>query len=195
MTEDDPYTYPGSSVLRNKLGIVGAARLAYFERRLVTERMSAGIPIGRFDLNHLRAIHRHLFQDIYEWAGELRIVELSKGGHQFQFRRYIDTGMADVYRRLEKADFLRGLNGIDFAHAAGSIMGDVNYVHPFREGNGRTQLCYLKQLAEQAGHPLDLTGFSPKRWVEASRAAHHGDYKPMSDEIGRGLIARHRDRN
>lgn len=66
-------------------------------------------------------------------------------------------------------------------------MGDVNYVHPFREGNGRAQLFYLEQLAEQAGHRLDLSQIDPDRWIAASQAAHGGDYKPMGDEIGRVL--------
>jgi cell filamentation protein len=105
------------------------------------------VPSGAFDLAHLRAIHRHLFQDIYEWAGELRTVEINKGGHQFQFRRYIETGMADVHRRLVQGSFLRDLSVPEFAQQAAVIVGDVNYVHPFREGNGRTHAQYLKQLA------------------------------------------------
>ncbi len=152
MTDDDPCTYPDSSVLRNRLGITDAAQLAYSERELVTQRATEGIPEGRFELAHLRAIHRHLFQDVYDWAGEVRTVEIAKGGHQFQFRRFIDAGMADVHRRLQGANLLRGSSRAAFAAAAGAIMGDVNYVHPFREGNGRAQLCYLERLAAQAGH-------------------------------------------
>jgi cell filamentation protein len=187
VSDDDPYTYPGSTVLRNKFGIVDSAQLDQLERRLVAQRSAAGVPTGKFDLAHLRAIHRHLFQDIYAWAGKIRTVEIAKDGHQFQFRRFISTGMADVHRRLVLARFLRGLTPADFADAAGTIVGDVNYVHPFREGNGRTQLLYLEQLAEQAGHKLDLRLLDPVRWLAASRAAHGGDYAPMSIEIARAL--------
>jgi cell filamentation protein len=74
-----------------------------------------------------------------------------------------------------------------FAAAAGGIKGDVNYVHPFREGNGRTQVYYLEQLAEQAGHRLDLSQLDPDRWIAASRAAHNDDYTPMGDEVERVL--------
>ncbi|HLY54493.1 MAG TPA: Fic family protein [Stellaceae bacterium] len=192
MSDEDPYLYPGSSVLRNKLGITDAKQLDYAERELVVQRSRQGIPRGGFDLAHLRAIHRHLFQDVYEWAGELRTVELTKGGHRFQFRRYIETGMADVHRRLVKAQLLHGLSHTDFAEAAGQIIGDVNYVHPFREGNGRTQLHYLKQLTEQAGHALDLTRLDAERWIAASRAAHHGNYEPMIKEIDHGVTERSR---
>jgi cell filamentation protein len=140
-----------------------------------------------FDLAHLRAIHRHLFQDVYDWAGEIRTVEIFKGGNQFQFRQYIPTGMADVHRRLTRAGFLKGLPANDFAREAGAIMGDVNYVHPFREGNGRTQAQYLKQLATQAGHPLDLRRIDSMMWVEASKASHAADYALMSEVILRAL--------
>jgi cell filamentation protein len=92
----DPYHYPGTKVLRNRLGIIEARKLDRLERRMVGDRIAEGAPVGSFDLSHLRAIHRHLFQDIYDWAGELRTVEISKGGSQFQFRQYIPTGMADV---------------------------------------------------------------------------------------------------
>ena len=185
MTEDTLYLYPGSAVLRNKLGITDKERLDRIERLFVVERAAEGIPTGRFDLAHLRAIHRHLFQDVYEWAGELRKVEIAKDGHQFQFRQYLETGMADIARRLEKAKFLTGLSRADFAAKAGEIMGDVNYVHPFREGNGRTQLYFLEQLARQAGHPIDLRRLDRQRWIAAARAAHMGDYKLMGDEIVR----------
>jgi len=187
VTSGDPYLYPGTAILRNKLGIIDAARLDMAERCLVVERITEGVPNGRFDLAHLRTIHRHLFQDLYDWAGELRTVEIAKGGNQFQFRRFIETGMADINRRLEKARFLRGLSPAAFAEAAGTILGDVNYVHPFREGNGRTQLFYLEQLAAKAGHPIDLRRIDPKRWNEASWTAHGGDYTPMGEEIRRVL--------
>jgi fido (protein-threonine AMPylation protein) len=87
----DPYLIPGIKVLRNRLGMSDARRFDRIERRLVADRIAEGAPIGTFDLTHLRAIHRHLFQDVYDWAGELRTVEINKGGRQFQFRRYIQT--------------------------------------------------------------------------------------------------------
>ena len=170
MTDADPYLYPGLSVLRNRLDIRDTVLLEKIERNIAIQRTREGIPQGRFGLAHLQAIHHHLFQDLYDWAGQIRTVEIAKGGSQFQFRRFIETGMRDVHRRLQTQNMLKGLSHPDFATAAGQIMGDVNYVHPFREGNGRTQLLYLEQLAEQAGHPMDLTRLDPDRWIAASRA-------------------------
>jgi cell filamentation protein len=184
----DPYLIPGTKVLRNRLGISDARRFDRIERRLVADRIAEGTPIGAFDLTYLRAIHRHLFQDVYDWAGELRTVEINKGGHQFQFRRYIQTGMHDVHRRLVQSKFLKGLSADDFAQQAGVIVGDVNYIHPFREGNGRTQAQYLKQLAAQAGHDLDLRLIDSALWIEASKSSHGADYELMGRVIRQAIV-------
>lgn len=192
----DPYVYPGTSVLRNKLGLTDAPTLDYHEREITTARARTGVPTGAFDLKHLQAIHGHLFQDVYDWAGKIRTVEISKGGSQFQFRQYIETGMADVHRRIVGAGYFKGTSPQAFAAEAGKIMGDVNYVHPFRDGNGRTQLLYLQQLASRAGHRLDLRRLERDSWMAASRSAHDADYRPMAAAIGQSLVEdRPRDRD
>lgn len=192
---DHTYCYPPDyTVLKNKLGIRDARVLAITEREHVAQRIAEGVPEGQFDLRHLQAIHKQLFQDVYEWAGELRTVEISKGGHQFQIRRYIVTGMEDIHRRLVSRNYLRGLSREDFAQEAGQIMGDVNYVHPFREGNGRAQLQYLGQLAQQAGHELKLRQIGKAAWIEASRQAHQANYVPMAKVIESGLLNAQRGR-
>jgi cell filamentation protein len=190
----DPYVYPGTSILRNKLGITDPAFLDKQERTLVALRIRRNVPRGAFDLTHLRAIHHHLFQDVYDWAGELRTVEISKGSQQFQFRQYLQTGMGDVHRRLVRARFLSGLGAEQFAAEAAAIIGDINYIHPFREGNGRTQLQYLKQLADRAGHPLDLARFDGPEWLSASVSSHAADYGPMTAVILRACEAQHKAR-
>jgi cell filamentation protein len=189
VTEDeDPYVYPGTRTLRNLFGIVDSEILDKAERLYVIQRSRRGVPSGAFDLSHLRAIHHHLFQDIYGWAGELRTVEISKGGSQFQFRQYIPTGMADVHRRLIRAGFLKRLPAGEFAREAGVIIGDINYIHPFREGNGRAQAQYLKQLAAQAGHQLDFRRVDPAMWIEASKASHATDYALMAEAIRKAIM-------
>lgn len=108
---DTEYCYPPDyTVLRNKLGLRDAKELEFFEREFVMQRIAQGAPSGDFGLAHLQAIHRHLFQDVYEWAGEIRTVEIAKGGSQFQFRRFIETGMADIHRRLAARDLGNALH-------------------------------------------------------------------------------------
>lgn len=181
---DPEYCYPPSyEVLRNRLGIRDSGQLDYFEREIVAQRTAQGVPSGNFDLKHLQSIHRHLFQDVYDWAGMLRTVEISKDGRQFQFRQYIGVGMADIHRRLIAMSFLTGLDDPAFAEEASKIIGDVNYVHPFRDGNGRTQLLYLEQLCMRAGHSIDLRRLDPQQWLEASRRSYAGDYALMTQCI------------
>jgi cell filamentation protein len=177
---DTVYCYPPDyTVLNNRLGLRDADALDRAERRLVYLRQAEDIPTGDFDLAHLRAIHRHLFQDVFDWAGDIRTVEISKGGSQFQFMRYIETGMADVHRRIKTHDYLRKLSPDEFADLAAEILGDINYVHPFREGNGRTQVLFIKQLAQRAGHDIDLTKLRGDDWMAASREAHQANYQPL----------------
>lgn len=185
---DPVYCYPPDySVLRNRLGIRDAAALERIERQLVVWRAGQGAPAGDFDLGHLKAIHRHLFQDIYDWAGEVRTIEIAKDGRRFQFVRFIETGMANVHDRIVAARHLRGRSAQEFGAAAAEILGDVNYVHPFREGNGRAQALYLQQLATRAGHRLDIAKLDRASWMHASVRAHAGDYAPMAAAIRAAL--------
>jgi cell filamentation protein len=96
--------------------------------------------------------------------------------------------MADVHRRLVRAGFLQRLPAREFAREAGTIIGDINYIHPFREGNGRTQAQYLLQLAEQAGHQLDFRRIEPAKWIEASKARHAADYSLMAEAIRVAIV-------
>ena len=174
---------PGTAILRNKLAIMDQRKLDRAERLFVVQRTIEGPPAGSFDLIHLKSIHRHLFQDIYDWAGEIRTVEIAKESRPFQFIRFIETGMADVQRRLSNQSFLKHLSEKDFCEQAAKIIGDVNYVHPFREGNGRTQLEYLRQLAETVGHNFDPDRLDPDTWQYASKLAYDGDYQSMATAI------------
>lgn len=188
MSDWQSYFYPDSEVLRNKFGITDADELERAERFIVEHRIREGIPTGNFDLAHLQAIHRHLFQDVYEWAGELRTVGMVKGGSSFIPANRIEMGMADVHRRLADANFLKDLDAWAFAAKAGEIIGDVNHAHPFREGNGRTQLQYLKLLAEEAGHKLDLTKFERDAWIQASIEANGDNCGRMIDHIRQAIV-------
>jgi len=182
-TWQDPYCYPNSRILRNKANIRDDDWLDDFERFKVAQRLQEPIPTGDFDLDHLRAVHRHLFQDVYEWAGEVRTIEISKGSSSFLHHARIETGFQDIHTRLQQQNYLRDLPADAFADQASGIIGDVNYVHPFREGNGRTQMQFLKQLAMHGGHQIDLSQTDQATWYAASIAANTADYAPMEQAI------------
>lgn len=185
---DPVYCYPPDHlVLRNKFAIHDAEKLDVTEREYSTFRIRQGCPAGDFDLNHLRSIHSHIFQDIYAWAGSLRDVEMRKGSTQFMPRQFIETGMADVHRRIVSASYLKNMSQYAFSEKAAELIGDINHIHPFREGNGRTQLQYLKQLADRAGHRIDLRRLEPTPWIEASISSNDGDYSKMQCCIARAM--------
>ena len=178
---DDPYTDPVTGVLLNKLGLGTAAKLEAAEREithaaLILLRESPVHP--GYDLPHLCAIHRRIFGDIYDWAGQIRTVRIAKGS-LFCLPQHIETSAAETFRALRSENFLRGLDREAFVARLAHYLGEVNAVHPFREGNGRTQRAFLEQLAREAGYTLAWQHLDAARNTEASAAIMRGDAEPM----------------
>jgi cell filamentation protein len=92
----DAYCYPGTTVLKNRAGLRNQADLDFFEEEATAQRFAEPLPAGEFDLRHLCAIHRHLFQDVYAWAGSLRTVRISKGGSAFCYPENLDRELAQL---------------------------------------------------------------------------------------------------
>jgi cell filamentation protein len=186
---DDPYIDPVSGILRNKLRLTTAEELAAAEREithaaLILIRES---PVrAAYDLPHLCAIHQRIFGDIYEWAGQIRTVAIAKGS-LFCLPRYIESSSADIFRALRGENFLRGLERRSFVDRLTFYLGEVNAVHPFREGNGRTQRAFFEQLAGEAGFTLNWQHLDAARNVEASASIMHGDAEPMRKMLDRLL--------
>ncbi len=135
----DPDFIPGTTVLRNSFEIADADELNEIERAVVAQRAAQGVPSGDFGLAHHRAIHRHLFQDVCAWAGEVRKVELAKGGPQFMFRATIANGMADAHRRIVAADSFKGLTRAAFAdEAGGTWAASIMSIPSARATDGRS---------------------------------------------------------
>jgi cell filamentation protein len=134
---------------------------------------------GSFDLTHLRKIHQHAFQDIYPWAGELRTLDILKGDSLFAPHHLIEPLASALFENLEKRDFFRGLDDASFAEALGTLLGRLNRLHPFREGNGRTQRQFLSELARLGHRDIRWEAISNHGMVEASKAAFAGQFRPM----------------
>jgi cell filamentation protein len=155
---DYVYTDVKTGVLRNLQEITDSDVLLFVESGAVTKRLQQlyNSPIKIKGIESLFEIHKHLFQDIYAWAGKKRIVEISKDGKQFfpishfdNAFRYIDTLIAD-YKKVPKNNY------IQLAEKLAVILDNVNYLHPFREGNGRTQREFLRLLALDKELTLNL---------------------------------------
>ena len=143
----DPYLIRGTDTLRNRLGITDPGALIRAEADLTVARMvqlEEGLQIpGRWDLDHLRAFHRHIFQDIYDWAGEIRTVDISKSDHVFARPQFIEAAATELFAELAGADNLRGRDRVSFIEGVTHVLAEINALHPFREGNGRAQRAFV----------------------------------------------------
>lgn len=183
----DPYCYPGSTVLINKLGLREQSLLDAFEAEITSQRAAEPLPHGRLDAPHYLAIHAHLFQDVYEWAGHIRTVRISKNGNAFCYPEYINAELTKLFDGLQTAHHFRSLPGIIFAEHAAHFISELNAIHAFREGNGRTQLTFLTLLADWCGHPLDLQRMNPAIMLDAMIRSFGGEENRLNDVIA-GLL-------
>ncbi|GMA17007.1 Fic/DOC family protein [Deinococcus metallilatus] len=205
MTGRDPFLQ-ANGTMKNLLGIESAGELAVAEAdyaaartlQLREGRAPAGTR-GNFDLAHLKAIHRHLFGDVYEWAGTTRAEPLTiegrtvgqpplllKGTTTFEVGNRVNARLEAAFDRLRAENSLQGLSREEFSQRAADLFIQINNAHPFREGNGRTQREFMLQLAEQAGHPLNFDPISQERMIVASYDGIQGEGSTMQrlfDEI------------
>lgn len=184
----DGYVYPGSEILINKADLHEQAALDAFEADATAIRMLELIehPIqGRFDLPHLQAIHHHLFQDVYDWAGQLRTVDISKGGSRFGNSGMIAAYLSQQLAKISLENFLLGSTPELFVQRLAHYMGEINATHPFREGNGRVQRAFCAQLAEQAGYFIDFDEVSREEMYSVMIASFHGNNKPLESLLAR----------
>ncbi|MBR2837007.1 Fic family protein [Candidatus Saccharibacteria bacterium] len=179
----DPYCYENTHVLKNKFNIRDANELQDAERRLTkyrTEELLLKPMRGRFDFKHLQKIHHYLFQDIYDWAGEVRSVDIAKGN---LFCRYFAiAGEAErIFGELKAENYLAGLSIQEFSKRLAYYFAEINALHPFGEGNGRTQREFVRQLAYQNDYFLSFKGVTKDTMISASVASFKLEYEPLRE--------------
>ena len=178
---DRIYCYPDSDVLMNKLNIHDAEKLQEAERKLTMLRLIDLLdrPVaGKFDFKHLQNIHKYIFQDIYPWAGKVRSVDIAKS-NMFCKVQFIETQADEIFGKLKNDCYLEGLPKEKFAKKAAYYFSEINALHPFREGNGRTQREFIRQLAYQSGYILHFSAISEQEMVQASIDSFVCNYKKM----------------
>ena len=182
----DTYFYPGTDVLRNKAEITTAEDLDTYEGELSTLRSIEILenPIaGQFDLAHLQRIHLALFQDVYDWAGKIRTVDISRGNSRFANVRFIESAANNIFNKLARENWLKGLDADALSKRLAHYLSEINALHPFREGNGRVQRIFISQLSQSAGYQLDYSDLEQEQIYRAMELAFNGNESILADLI------------
>jgi cell filamentation protein len=174
----DRYLYDGTAVLKNKLGITDNSQLQTAEANITTiqsNRLAMKPLKGNFDIKHLQAIHKFLFRNIYAWAGKIRNVDLSKSNTYFANHNCIIPVANELFAKLAAEKHLSGLLPEQFADSAAYYLGEINAIHPFRDGNGRAQREFINHLAYKNGYCINWKNISRTEMLEASIEAFHSE--------------------
>lgn len=186
---DSYYCYESSNVLKNKLGICDSKLLEEKERKIAGLRyieLFQNIPKGEMNFNYLLKIHKFLFQDIYTWAGKIRTVDIAKG-NMFCNSRFIYSNATEIFNNLKKEHFLQDLSANELYVKMAYYFSEINALHPFREGNGRTQRAYFSILAQRLGYYLDFSEISQGDMIKASSQSFLKNYDQINSIFEKAL--------
>jgi cell filamentation protein len=186
--QDEQYCYPNSNVLINKLGLSDEGALEAAEIALTQARIEQYEPnFDDMSLAALRAIHFHLFQDLYAWAGEFRTVDISKGNTRFANVSRIQAEGDKLFQQLKQENYLTGLPRAQFVARLAHYYCELNVIHPFRDGNGRTQRLMVEAMSINAGFELRWEPIGRAEWVEANIAAYNCRLALLTELLDRAL--------
>lgn len=183
---DSKYCYKDTHVLKNKLNIRDDEELSDAEREITSIRaaqiLAEGIE-GGFDYSSYKRLHKKLFGEIFDWAGKIRTVNISKG-NKFCLYEYIDDHMEKLFEELKSENYLTGYKDKEtIAKRLAYYLGELNAIHPFREGNGRVQRIFLELLATDLGWEINFDIITNEEMLKASDQSFRGDFSHMEKLI------------
>lgn len=152
--------YENTNVLINKFNIRNNEKLSIFEKNITSVSIAKAlieIPFKDVDFNFYKYLHHYVFSDIYEWAGNIRTVNMSKKGTNFCPVEEINAKAERIFNRLNNNKYLSIYSGNEFIDEFTELYCDLNILHPFREGNGRIQRLFLTMLLKSLGKTLDFS--------------------------------------
>lgn len=175
---NNPYIDQGTGVFKNKFGIDNhkdLKKVEYMVSSLNARELQEKPIQGKYDMEHMSAIHGHLLKEVYEWAGKPRTLNFSKKDPLDQnwstpFCKVdkLKDLSEDIKNNIENKNQLKGLSKEDFVKEISQVYQKVNFLHPFPEGNGRTTQTMMKQLANGAGYDLDFKAVHSQVWNQAA---------------------------
>ena len=164
------YCYRDTSVLKNRFGLRDAGQLKKVEADISAVRQSDLLehPIaGHFSSNHLCAIHRYLFSDVYPFAGQFRREDIMKGTTRFLIHSQISEKLKELLKELHSEKVLKNTHGDVFFQRAGYYFAELNYIHPFREGNGRATREFMRQMFLLSSYEVDWGAVPVEQFLHA----------------------------
>jgi len=168
----DKYCYPNSDVLINLLDIRDSGKLADAEAEFTAERYRTYEPyklsLSDFSFEHLKHLHHHLFQDLYEWAGEPRDVDIFKGDTRFCTWTRIEPEANKLFRTIPALADSHDNDGL--IEKVADLFCELNLLHPFREGNGRVLRFFFEELLFTLGYEVTWPKISQQDWIDANIA-------------------------
>ncbi len=179
-TGQDPYKYEKSDVLKNNLGITDEVELFEAERKLSEiSAMDIEFQEPPYDLSYWCLLHKKLFSDIYCWAGEIRTIDISKGDTRFCNCNRIEAEATKLFDNLAKENFLIGLPRKELTKKLAEYYCDMNVIHPFRDGNGRSQRLLFEHLIINCGYEVTFKNIKINDWLDANIEGYHCLYGKM----------------
>ncbi|MDR0991779.1 MAG: Fic family protein [Ruminococcus sp.] len=185
---DKQYCYPHSNVLKNKYNITDYDTLSDIERRITSINIAEmdNCPVrGSFDFKHLKNIHKAIFGDLFDWAGKIRTINITKSS-VFTLSHVIEPYAENmIFSKLRKDRFLTAVDPHELSQKLTYYFSELNVLHPFREGNGRTQRIFIEYLAKVAGYSVDFDLISEDSMIEISTDSYEKEYASMLDMFDR----------
>ena len=176
--------YENSTVLINKFDIRDEAQLDAVERSITSgliAKTMIEMPFENVDFKFYKNLHNYVFSDIYEWAGSVRSIDMSKKGTNFCSATKMNERAERIFLNLQTTDYLKMVPTDEFVNEFTDLYCDLNYLHPFREGNGRIQRLFLNMLLRYNNKTINFANIDKDLLMIATIKSVSGDVFMLRD--------------
>ncbi|MDO7975772.1 Fic/DOC family protein [Oceanotoga teriensis] len=169
--KDQIYCYENTLILKNKLNIKNKEELEIVETKITSFKIAElqKREFKEYNLNFLffKNLHKFIFEDLFEWAGKIRIIDISKDSFKFAHHIYIEKEASKLFNQLKKENYLKNIKKEDLIKKISHYITEINVLHPFREGNGRTIREYFRILLQNLDYKINFNIKNKQKYIEA----------------------------